>query len=144
MIFASIQESSFRLKVKASRLQIIISQTDLREDSSPTFRSCTAAQLTYRFIKMSDYVRPAAAIGLPFVGGIAGSFISKSNIPNWYEAFVDIVALWGAVAGTIYTFHGINETAAYLLIPYLGWVTFASALNFWHWRNNPSIEDKKE
>ncbi|GFO06241.1 translocator protein [Plakobranchus ocellatus] len=59
-------------------------------------------------------------------------------------AFVDIVALWGAIAGTIYMFHGVNETAGYLMIPYLGWVTFAGVLNFTIWRLNPSVEDKKE
>ena len=55
-----------------------------------------------------------------------------------------MVALWGAVAGTIYMFHGVNETAAYLLLPYLGWVTYTGALNFRLWMDNPGVEDKKE
>ena len=45
--------------------------------------------------------------------------------------------MWGAIAGTIYQFYGINPTASYLMIPYLGWVTFAAALNFKIWRDNP-------
>ncbi|CAG5127035.1 unnamed protein product [Candidula unifasciata] len=60
--------------------------------------------------------------------------------PKW--AFVNIVFMWGAIVGTIYTFHGVNETAAYLLLPYLGWVSFASALNYRIWRDNPSIKEE--
>jgi len=55
--------------------------------------------------------------------------------PKW--AFAEVVCMWGAIAGTIYQFYGINPTASYLMIPYLGWVTFAAALNFRIWRDNP-------
>ncbi len=44
-------------------------------------------------------------------------------------AFVEIVILWGIIIWTIIKFYKINKTASYLLIPYLLWVTFASALN---------------
>ena len=30
----------------------------------------------------------AAATLLPYVGGFAGSFITRKNIPNWYEHLV--------------------------------------------------------
>ncbi|KAK3774350.1 hypothetical protein RRG08_013853 [Elysia crispata] len=165
---------------------------------------------------MSDYIKPAAAVILPFVGGFAASHSVPKNISTWYEglkhpswrppnkyfgpvwsllygsmgyasylvwrdgggfggdaavplawygaqlalnwswppiffgchslkwSLVDMIALWGAICGTIYQFHEINETAAYLLIPYLGWITYAGALNFRLWRDNPSIEDKKD
>ncbi len=42
---------------------------------------------------------------------------------------VVIVLLWGAIAGTIVSFAGASITAAALLVPYLAWVTFATALN---------------
>jgi len=43
---------------------------------------------------------------------------------------VDIVFLWLAIAATIFAFTKVNRTAAYLLIPYILWVTFAAFLNY--------------
>lgn len=44
-------------------------------------------------------------------------------------ALVDIVALWILIAITIFKFFPISKTAAYLLIPYILWVSFAAFLN---------------
>lgn len=43
---------------------------------------------------------------------------------------VGIVALWIALAATIYTFHKVSRKASYLLYPYIIWVTIAMALNY--------------
>lgn len=43
---------------------------------------------------------------------------------------IDIVLLWAAIAATIVLFFRINRTAAYLLVPYLLWVTFATVLTY--------------
>ncbi|XP_074598626.1 translocator protein isoform X2 [Brevipalpus obovatus] len=51
-------------------------------------------------------------------------------------AMVDILALLGVIGGCIATFHPVNPTASYLLIPYFIWTTFAAALNFQIWRDN--------
>ena len=51
-------------------------------------------------------------------------------------ALIDILALDGLVAGCISTFYPVNETAAYLLLPYMGWILFATHLNFSIWLNN--------
>ena len=51
-------------------------------------------------------------------------------------AFLEIVCLWLAILATIALFHPIDQAAAYLLIPYALWVTFAAALNFSVWRLN--------
>jgi translocator protein len=51
-------------------------------------------------------------------------------------AFVDLVALWVAILLTIHTFRKMSTTAAWLLAPYLAWVTFAGYLNFALWRLN--------
>lgn len=40
-----------------------------------------------------------------------------------------IVVLWMAIGATIALFHRIDRPAAYLLLPYWAWVTFATALN---------------
>ncbi|ALA17740.1 MULTISPECIES: TspO/MBR family protein [unclassified Chelatococcus] len=52
--------------------------------------------------------------------------------------FVDIVLLWLSIVTTIMLFVSISVGAALLLVPYLAWVTFATALNFAVWRLNPS------
>lgn len=51
-------------------------------------------------------------------------------------AFAEIVLLWLAIVGTVLTFRPIAPVAAYLLLPYLGWVSFAAVLNFTIWRLN--------
>ena len=51
-------------------------------------------------------------------------------------AFVDIVLLWLALLGTVAAFWKVRPLAGALLVPYLAWVTFASALNFALWRLN--------
>ncbi len=43
--------------------------------------------------------------------------------------FIDIILLWVMIALTIWTFYHLKRSAAYFLIPYLAWVTLASALN---------------
>ena len=47
-----------------------------------------------------------------------------------------IVLLWLAIVGTMATFWRVKPAAAWLLAPYLAWVTYASALNFAVWRMN--------
>jgi benzodiazapine receptor len=51
-------------------------------------------------------------------------------------AFVEIILLWICIAATIWSFKNTSGVAAILLIPYLVWVSFASALNFAIWRLN--------
>ena len=47
--------------------------------------------------------------------------------PAW--ALIVLVALWIAIAATIVAFARIRKGAAWLLVPYLAWVSFAGALN---------------
>jgi benzodiazapine receptor len=54
-------------------------------------------------------------------------------------ALADVLLLWMLIALTMVVFHGINRLAALLLVPYLAWVTFASALTFAVWRLNPAL-----
>jgi benzodiazapine receptor len=56
--------------------------------------------------------------------------------PLW--GFVDIVALWVLILLTIVLFWRISHAAAYLMVPYFFWVTFAGILNFSIWRLNAS------
>ena len=51
------------------------------------------------------------------------------GLQNPVLAFVCIIVLWAAILYTIILFYRIQPVAAYLLIPYLLWVTFAAILN---------------
>ncbi len=44
-----------------------------------------------------------------------------------------IVLLWGSIVTTVRVFWPLQRGAAVLLLPYLGWVTFATYLNFGFW-----------
>ena len=49
---------------------------------------------------------------------------------GWYGfAFLWLIFLWGLVYGCIRTFGKFSRNAAYLMIPYLAWLTFAGYLN---------------
>jgi len=51
-------------------------------------------------------------------------------------ALVGIVLLWGAIVMTALAFYRVSCVAAWLLVPYLAWVSFAAVLNFFLWRLN--------
>jgi benzodiazapine receptor len=51
-------------------------------------------------------------------------------------ALVEVVLLWFAIAATIAAFRRHSQWAGILMMPYIAWVTFATALNFAIWRLN--------
>src|SRR4030042_1847086 len=55
------------------------------------------------------------------------------NPPNWIFAPVWTILF---ILLTIIYFYKISKTAAYLLLPYILWVSFAAFLNFTIWRLN--------
>ena len=58
----------------------------------------------------------------------------------WHQgalALVDIVLLWILIIATIVVFWRTRRLAGALLIPYLVWVSFATALNYSIWQLNP-------
>jgi len=60
----------------------------------------------------------------------------------WHQgglAFAEVLLLWCLVTATVISFRRVSSIAAALLIPYLAWVTFASALTFSVWRLNPGL-----
>lgn len=48
-------------------------------------------------------------------------------------AFAEIILLWISITVTIYKFHKISRAAAWILLPYLLWVSFAMVLNYFVW-----------
>ncbi|MCX6801096.1 MAG: tryptophan-rich sensory protein [Candidatus Diapherotrites archaeon] len=54
-----------------------------------------------------------------------------------FLAFIEIIFLWLAIAFTIKSFYPTSKKAAWLLVPYICWVSFALILNFAVWMLNP-------
>jgi tryptophan-rich sensory protein len=54
-------------------------------------------------------------------------------------SLAEILVLWLLIAATIFAFWRLQRLAALLLLPYLAWVSFASALTFSLWRLNPTV-----
>jgi benzodiazapine receptor len=60
----------------------------------------------------------------------------------WREgalAFAEVLLLWCLIVITAALFRRLHAVAAWLLLPYLAWVTFAAALTFSTWRLNPDL-----
>ncbi|HEU4339071.1 MAG TPA: TspO/MBR family protein [Planctomycetota bacterium] len=58
---------------------------------------------------------------------------------GWHRgalAFADILLLWAMIVATLRSFWRISPLAGALLVPYLLWVSFASALNYSVWQLN--------
>lgn len=51
------------------------------------------------------------------------------NLQLYFFAFLWLIVLWLLIFATIVFFSRISKPAAYLMIPYLLWVTFAGYLN---------------
>lgn len=67
----------------------------------------------------------AGQLGLNFLW--SGLFFKKHDLK---AASYEVTALAGAIAATIVAFHKIDPRAAYLLLPYMGWSSFATALTW--------------
>jgi tryptophan-rich sensory protein len=58
----------------------------------------------------------------------------KLQQPGW--AFAEIILMWVMILLTILWFGKISSAAAWLLVPYICWVSFASVLNYSIWKLN--------
>ncbi len=52
------------------------------------------------------------------------------KLQNPFYAFVDLILILASIIAMIFITYRINKTSAYLLIPYLLWVSFAGILNY--------------
>jgi tryptophan-rich sensory protein len=52
-------------------------------------------------------------------------------------ALIEIIVLWLTIAVVIAQFARVRPLAAWLLVPYLAWVSFATALTWAIWQRNP-------
>ncbi len=53
-----------------------------------------------------------------------------------FLAFLEIIVLWCAIVATIAVCARVSRPAAYLLLPYILWVSFAGYLNYTIWMLN--------
>ncbi len=58
------------------------------------------------------------------------------GLKNPALAFAEIVLLWLGIGATLAAFWRLQRPAAWLLVPYLAWVSFAAVLNFTLWQLN--------
>jgi len=54
-------------------------------------------------------------------------------------AAVEVAVLWSAIGATTLVFSRVSASAAWLMVPYWAWVTFASILNAAIWRLNAKV-----
>jgi benzodiazapine receptor len=86
---------------------------------------------TYRSVKQSAVFLFAAQLILNFFWSL---IFFKMQQPGW--AFAEIILMWVTILLTILAFGKISSTAAWLLVPYISWVSFATVLNYSIWRLN--------
>lgn len=94
-----------------------------------------AAWLVWRRTGWGGAAAPLTLFVLQLVLNLAWSLIFF-GLRQPGAAFADIVALSCALLATMIAFWRVTPAAGALLIPYLAWVSFASALNFAVWRLN--------
>lgn len=79
--------------------------------------------------------RAAAAFVIQVILNAAWSAIFfGAHAPGW--AFAEIIALWVTILITIFLFRKVSVAAAWLMVPYILWVSFASFLNLQVWLLN--------
>jgi len=77
--------------------------------------------------KNSGFAIPVFVIQLVLNSLWSFLFFGMKNIQF---AFIEIIFLWVSILLCIILFYRISKPAAYLLVPYILWVSFASVLNY--------------
>jgi tryptophan-rich sensory protein len=62
----------------------------------------------------------------------------------YFQALIEIVALTGGAVATTAAFFTVSKTAGYIMLPYIAWLSFASSLSYYIWKNNPTSPKIKE
>lgn len=76
---------------------------------------------------------------LLFIAQLVLNFFWTFIFFQWKQmgwALAEILVLWALILVTIILFSKVNKTAAWLLVPYISWVSFATILNYGYWRLN--------
>ena len=94
-----------------------------------------AAWLVWRNAGWSGAKLPLSLFGLQLALNVSWSWLFF-GMESPALAFGEILLLWIAIAATTVAFWLRSTAAGLLFVPYLGWVTFAAALNFVIWQLN--------
>lgn len=95
----------------------------------------TALYLVWRQPRSNSRHRAVAAYFIQLALNFLWSFLFfQWHLIGW--AFVDIICLWTFIAITIILFSVKAQLAAWLMIPYILWVSYATALNYFIWELN--------
>ena len=94
--------------------------------------------LVWREAGFSGAALPLAIYGLQLILNAAWSpvFFGLHRIGL---AVIEIGLVWLSIVATIVLFAPVSSMAAWLLLPYLLWVTFAAALNYSVWSLNRTV-----
>jgi tryptophan-rich sensory protein len=97
-----------------------------------------AAWLVWRMRGFSTAPRTLAL----FVVQLAANALWSWLFFGWHlgaAAFAEVLVLWALILATTIAFWKVRRIAGVMLLPYLAWVTFASALTFACWQRNPQL-----
>ena len=92
----------------------------------------------YLILKQADAAFPTSAV-IVFSIQLILNFFWSLIFFKWQKlglALFEIIAMWLAIVAMIFVFYCIKPVAAFLQIPYLCWVSFATVLNAAFWRLN--------
>jgi translocator protein len=94
-----------------------------------------AAWLVWSENAVAPVLLPLAFYGIQLALNTLWSYIffARKEID---KAFVEIIALWIMILITTVLFWNVSQLAGVLMIPYISWVSIASALNYRVWKLN--------
>lgn len=61
---------------------------------------------------------------------------TSTNHLSVFQGLVTLLLTTGTATATAASWYNINKMAAYMMVPYLAWLTMASALNYRIWKDN--------
>ena len=94
-----------------------------------------SAWLVWKLAGFQETAIPLSLFAVQLILNVTWSWIFFGMHQIGWAA-VEIVILWLAILATTVAFFRRSKPAGWLLMPYLGWVTFASVLNFAIWQLN--------
>jgi tryptophan-rich sensory protein len=99
------------------------------------------AVAAYRVWRLEGWAGAQVELGLYVVQLVLNAgwswffFVRRTGLGSTIEAAM----LWAAVVATMVAFWGRDTLAGVLFVPYVAWVTFATALTVSVWRRNPTL-----
>ena len=94
-----------------------------------------AAWVVWRKVGLAGAAKPLTLFAIQLALNLAWSWIFfRFHLIG--AAFVDMILLWLAILVTAVAFWRVTPLAGWLLIPYILWVSFATALYYGIWRMN--------